>query len=388
MKLNQNHIEQIRSDFATIETKKDLVKLLNIANNLMYGQECKPFRLKSLTYYANPELCKRRYQTFVLKKKSGKERIINAPNKGLKSILRALNYVMHCLYEPHPSVTGFTKDKSIVDNAKVHVGQFYVYNLDLKDFFHGFDRKWVKYGFSSQPFNLSGSPEKEEIAFLLACLCTHPFEINGEVRTVLPQGSPTSPSITNILCAKLDRRLTGLAKRFGANYTRYADDITFSAPINFVVKKDFQDELFRIIQDDQKLIINPDKTRLQKAGYKQEVTGLLVNEKVNVHRRYIKQIRMWIYYWEKYGYDKALQLFRRDYKLDKGHVKHGTPSLANVLDGKLEYLKMVKGMEDTTYKGLKDRFDLLVGIQDPINDVLSVWEKEGIDQAMKKFYAI
>ena len=90
---------------------------------------------------------------------------------------------------------------------------------------------------------------------------------------------------------------------------------------------------------------------------------MIVNEKVNVTRRYVKQIRMWLYYWEKYGYEKAEQIFKRDYISDKGHVKNmGTPMI-NVLDGKLEYLKMVKGVEDTTFLGLKSRFEKLTFVK-------------------------
>ena len=357
MKIEQAHIDQIRKQFAELQSKEDLVKLLSDAKNMLYGEECKPVQLKSLTYYANPTLCKTRYQTFTIKKKSGADRTIHAPVKGLKSILRSLNFVLQCVYEPHEAATGFVLEKSIVDNAKKHVGHHYVLNIDLKDFFHTFDRNRVKMGFMFEPFNLNG--DKEPLAFLLASLCTHPFEIDGEEKTVLPQGSPTSPTLTNILCKKLDRRLTGLASRFGATYTRYADDITFSSPHNIYTDEEFNKELKRIIEEDQKLVINPKKTRLQKAGYRQEATGLIVNDKVNVRRRYIKQIRMWLYYWEKYGYEKAEQIFKRDYIADKGHVKKMNARLINVLDGKLEFLKMVKGAEDGTYKGLKVRFDKL-----------------------------
>jgi len=360
MKIEQAHIDQIRKQFAELQSKNDLVKLLSDAKNMLYGEECKPFQLKSLTYYANPTLCKKRYQTFTIKKKSGADRTIHAPVKGLKSILRSLNFVLQCVYEPHEAATGFVLEKSIVDNAKKHVKHHYVLNMDLKDFFHTFDRNRVKMGFMYEPFNLNG--DKEPLAFLLASLCTHPFEIDGEVKTVLPQGSPTSPTLTNILCKKLDRRLTGLANRFGATYTRYADDITFSSPQNIYTDEAFNKELKRIIEEDQKLVINPKKTRLQKAGYRQEATGLIVNDKVNVRRRYVKQIRMWLYYWEKYGYEKAEQIFKRDYIADKGHVKNMNAHLVNVLDGKLEFLKMVKGEIDGTYKGLKERFDKLTGL--------------------------
>lgn len=362
MKTEQTHIDQIRKQFAELKSKEDLVKLLSDAKNLLYGKECEPVPLKSLTYYANPILCSKRYQTFTIKKKSGADRTIHAPVNGLKSILRSLNFVLQCVYEPHEAATGFVPEKSIVDNAKKHVGHHYVLNMDLKDFFHTFDRNRVKMGFIYEPFNLSG--DKEPLAFLLASLCTHPFEIDGEVKTILPQGSPTSPTLTNILCKKLDRRLSGLANRFGAIYTRYADDITFSSLHNIYNDEVFNLELKRIIEEDQKLIINPMKTRLQKAGYRQEATGLIVNEKVNVRRRYVKQIRMWLNYWEKYNYEKAEQIFKRDYIADKGHTKNIDAHLTNVLDGKLEFLKMVKGSEDAAYTNLKSRFARLTGKKD------------------------
>lgn len=384
MEIEQEHIDHIRKQFAELQNREDLVKLLSDAKNRLYGEECTPIQLKSLTYYANPTLCKNRYQTFKIEKKSGADRTIHAPVIGLKSILRSLNFVLQCVYEPHDSAMGFVLGKSIVDNAVRHVGHHYVFNLDLKDFFHTFDRNRVKMGLSFEPFNLKG--DKEPLAFLLASLCTHPFEIDGEVKTVLPQGSPTSPTLTNMLCKKLDHRLNGLANRFGAIYSRYADDITFSSPHNIYKDEKFNKELNRIIEDDQKLIVNPKKTRLQKTGYRQEVTGLVVNDKVNVRRRYVKQIRMWLFYWEKYGYGKAEQIFKRDYLTDKGHVKKNNASLVNVLDGKLEFLKMVKGIEDGTYKGLKERFDVLIGYEDPINKLLYVWESDGIEEAMEVYY--
>lgn len=354
MKIEQAHIDQIKIEFAQLQCKEDLISLLNNAKTMLYGKECQPIPLKSLTYYANPANCATRYHSFTIKKKSGEDRTIHSPVKGLKTILKSLNFVLQCLYEPHEAATGFVRDKSIVDNARKHIGQHYVLNLDLKDFFHTFDRNRIKLTFMYAPFNLHG--DKEPLAFLLASLCTHPFEINGEIKTVLPQGSPTSPTLTNILCKKLDHRLNGLAKRFGATYTRYADDITFSSPHNIYKDDAYTQELKRIIEEDQKLIINPKKTRIQKAGYRQEATGLVINTKVNVQRRYVKQIRMWLYYWEKYGYEKAEQIFKRDYMTEKGHVKNIHARLDHVIDGKLQFLKMVKGEKDGTYKKLNESF--------------------------------
>jgi len=391
MNIQKEHIEIIKNEFAKMQNSEDLNRLLSLAKNFMYNKECKPFQLKQLKYYANPNKCKKRYKQFVILKKSGGKIIYRLPVKELKSILKSLNFVLQCIYEPHSAATGFVINKSITDNASIHKGSTFVFNIDLKDFFHSFHRSWVKYGFMIAPFNLGG--EREKIAFLIASLCTNPVKLNGFTENVLPQGSPTSPTITNILSAKLDRRLLGLAKRFGARYSRYADDITFSSEINIFKKaknpvlnekgsyEDFISELERIIKEFD-LKLNPSKTRLQYKANKQEVTGLIVNEKVNVKKRYIKQIRMWLYYWEKYGYAKAEQVFRQDYKREKGHVKNGTPNLLNVLDGKLEFLKMVKGIDDSTYLLLKMRFDRLSGAISPFNEVLDIWEKDGINEAI------
>lgn len=356
MKITPEQQTYLREKFAIMASREDLLVLLNEAKKMMYGEECKPIRLKQLSYYANPAFCKKRYVSFSITKKNGGERIINAPVKGLRSILRVLNFLLQSINEPHPAATGFVLDKSIVDNAKAHAGKHYVYNLDIKDFFHSFDRNRVKLGFMKEPFNLNKDKKKEELAFFLSCLCTHPFEINGEIKTVLPQGSPTSPTLTNILCRDLDRRLNGLAKRYNLSFTRYADDITFSSSHNIFEKDEFQNELKRIIEEDQKLELNPLKTRLQKTCFSQEVTGLTVNDKVNVRRKYVKKLRMWLYFWETYGYKKAEQLFRKDYFTDKGHLKTQIPDMKLVIKGKLEFLKMVKGDEDPTYKKLLFRF--------------------------------
>jgi hypothetical protein len=97
---------------------------------------------------------------------------------------------------------------------------------------------------------------------------------------------------------------------------------------------------------------------------------------------------MWIYYWEKYGYEKAQQIFIKDYLADKGHLKKRNANLGNVLDGKLEFLKMVKGEDDSTYKTLKNRYDKIIGAISPIKIVLDIWENEGIEKAMEVFTRI
>lgn len=377
------------SQITNIKDKKDIRQILHYAaaiNEIGSPIEQQQiFNLFNVAKYANPKFCEKRYSQFIVKKKSGGERIINAPVNQLKNILKALNFIIQLVCEPSEHATGFVLEKSIVDNAKIHVNSNYVYNIDLKDFFHSFDRNRVKLWFMKAPFNLNG--DKEPLAFMLASLCTHPFEIDGKTKIVLPQGSPTSPMLSNLLCITLDRRLNGLAKRFGARYSRYADDITFSSQHNIYNKEEFLNELKRIIEDDQGLKINPQKTRLQKRGYRQEVTGLVVNEKVNIKKKYVKQIRNWLYLWEKYGFEKVNEHFLNDYIADKGHVKNHFPNIINVIEGKLNYLKMIKGDDSEMYQKLLNRFQKLLDKQSPINLLLDIWEKEGIEKAIENYYS-
>jgi hypothetical protein len=131
MKTDQTHNDQINAIFKTMQTKEDLLHLLNVAKPLVYGENAVPFQLKQLTWYTNPAFAKNRYTSFKIKKKSGSERAINAPVNGLKAIQKTLSFILQCVFEPHPAATGFVRNKSIVDNAKLHLGQKYIYNIDL-----------------------------------------------------------------------------------------------------------------------------------------------------------------------------------------------------------------------------------------------------------------
>lgn len=167
-----------------------------------------------------------------------------------------------------------------------------------------------------------------------------------------------------MICDKLDRRLAGVAKRFGLRFSRYADDITFSSMHNVYQKGgEFLTEINRIITD-QGFTINDKKTRLQKRGARQEVTGIIVSKKLNVTQNYVRNIRNILYIWGKYGFIAAQSSFLPKYKADKGHVKKGNPDMINVLEGMLLYLKMVKGENDSVYQRLREKFDRLK------NDVL------------------
>lgn len=357
MVLQASDAAKIVAQFRKMQDKKDLLELLNEIKVLIYGKEAEALSLQMLSYFANPEICHKRYTTFFIPKKNGDLRRIDAPVWKLKHILRLMNVLFQAIYSADEAVTGFAPGKSIVDNAAPHSGKTFVFNLDLKDFFHSFDRNRVKMAFFQEPFMMDVRHEK--LAFFMASLCTHPLEINGKTQMVLPQGSPTSPVLTNILCRKLDRKLKGLAKKYHAIYTRYADDLTFSSNYNFYRQLSFRDELLRIIEEDQELLINPDKTRIQQSGTRQEATGLTINEKPNVSRAFIGKLRMWLYYWEKYGYDRANYLHYKDHTAEKPLKPSEFPDLQNVLQGKLAFLSMVKGSDDSTYQKLWQRFNAL-----------------------------
>jgi hypothetical protein len=481
MKLEQAQINKIRTDFAEMQTREDLLQLLNEVKPLVYGDKAVPFELKQLTWHANTKLGGKRYTKFNIKKKSGKERCIHAPVRGLKSLQKTLNFLLQCIYDPHTAAMGFVRDRSIVDNAKLHVGSRYVYNIDIKDFFPSVDQARVWKCFQLKPFNLNKATSVEpqfmkwddfkieylktedpvnfligkgrmfkstpygtifvannfdkekdkfillgsstlktkdgkslagtlwlvnkipassrlDIANIIASLCCAEMEVErknetGEwekvKRNVLPQGAPTSPVITNIICQRLDYLLSGVAKRFGLRYSRYADDITFSSMHNvYQPDSEFLKELHRIITE-QNFHIRDSKTRLQKDGYRKEVTGLLVNEKANVQQRYIKQLRMWLYYWERYGYERASEFFLQQYIADKGHLKNGKPGMANVISGKLDYLKMVKGADNELWQKLRSRLDELTSSRitnysrhKHLEKVLDTVFDKGLDDAM------
>ena len=483
MKPEQEHIDEIKDAFEKMQSREELLALLNLAKPFVLGTNTVPFEMRQITWHANPKLGRKRYRQFVIKKKSGSDRKIHAPVPGLKALQKTLSFILQCVFEPHKAAMGFVRNRSIVDNAKLHAGSNYVYNIDLKDFFPSVDQARVWKCLQLKPFslallngnfenvsawedfkrdalktedpitfntlnykgytetaigpitfdsnfdimkekfviqvgeklsipgeesigvykltNLHPKKRRLDLANIIACICCTEMEVErkneeGEweivKRNVLPQGAPTSPAITNIVCQRLDFLLTGVANRFGLKYSRYADDITFSSMHNvYQPEGEFLKELHRIIIE-QGFHIKESKTRLQKEGYRKEVTGLLVNEKANVQQRYIKQLRMWLYYWERYGYERAYDFFFQQYASDKGHKMKGKPDMVNVISGKLDYLKMVKGMENELYLKLKGRFDALTGSnsykenrQGHLDEVLSLLFDKGLNNAMS-FY--
>jgi hypothetical protein len=244
------------------------------------------------------------YVRFKLPKKTGGERLISAPMPRLK---RAQQWILENILEKvelHDAAHGFRRERSIVSNAAPHVGEEVVINLDLKDFFPSISYKRVKGVFRALGFS-------EAAATIFGLICTEPeveeVALDGKTYFVstgdrhLPQGAPTSPVITNILCRRLDKRLLKMATGAGFKYTRYADDLTFSASGD--AKQNICNVLRRTesIVAHEGLTVHPDKTRVLRGSRQQEVTGVVVNQKTNVSKKELKRFRAVLFQIEKDG---------------------------------------------------------------------------------------
>ena len=234
------------------------------------------------------------YHQFDITKKSGGVRTISAPSDELKDLQRKLSdllldckEVIHFDNNVKCSLShGFERERSIITNARIHRGKKNVLNLDLADFFGSFNFGRVRgYFIANRDFKLD--PHIATIIAQIACY-----------KDSLPQGSPCSPVIANLITNSLDIKLSKLAKRNGCSYTRYADDITFSTR-----KKCFPTAIVKNVEDltlGSKLLgeirragfsVNPKKTRLQIKDSRQEATGLVVNKKVSVKSEYWRLTR-------------------------------------------------------------------------------------------------
>jgi hypothetical protein len=232
------------------------------------------------------------YVTFAIAKRSGGERLIMAPKARLKAVQRRLNRLLVERLPASDFAHGFRQARSVRSNAAPHVGKRVLVHLDLKDFFPSihFGRvRGMLIGFGY------GYPVASVLATLMTEAPRQPVVVNGTTffppvgPRACPQGAPTSPGVSNALVVRMDRRLGGLARRFGFSYTRYADDLTFSG--DDIDAAHALRCLAARIAHSEGFAINRAKTRVMRRGARQAVTGVVVNEVLGLSRHDRRRLR-------------------------------------------------------------------------------------------------
>lgn len=232
------------------------------------------------------------YVCFAIRKRSGGQRLIHAPKRRLKAIQRTLDATLTSKLPVSPHAHGFRKGRSIATNAAPHVNKAVVIKLDIADCFPTIHFGRVRglliaYGYSY--------PVAQTLAVLMTEAPRQPVEV-GESLFHVPvgprvcvQGAPTSPALCNAVLRRLDYRLAGLARKHGFDFTRYADDLTFSGDdlgkIKLIVT------LAARIAREEGLPLNRRKTRILRRGQRQSVTGVTVNSTVGLSRRERRRLR-------------------------------------------------------------------------------------------------
>lgn len=322
--------------FAGLRYRRQVASLLEVSDqDLIYFLYRMPKRL--------------RYRTFQITKKNGNRRDIRAPNPGLKILQQKLNQILLAVYRPKASAHGFVLKRSIVTNAAPHRGMRHVFNVDIQDFFPSINFGRVRGLFMAKPYNLT-----DEAATILAQICCHDNQ--------LPQGAPTSPVVSNMICSAMDSALQKLAQRHFATYSRYADDITFSKsggsfPVDLCkltsLRTAVAGDALRQVIEFHGFRLNDAKTRMQSNKTRQTVTGLVVNVKPNVERKFVREVRAMIFACRKFGVPNAQKHFAEKYDAVVRRLKGRTPDLVQVIRGKIEFIRMVKGDGDAVCANLQ-----------------------------------
>jgi RNA-directed DNA polymerase len=269
------------------------------------------------------------YVHFNVPKKSGGTRTLSAPHRTLAAAQRwILENILRRLPVESPA-HGFQAGRSILSNAQVHTRRAVIVNLALQDFFPSITFPRVRSVFQ----RLGYSPA---VATIFALLCTEcprqTVEYAGKKYHVavgtrgLPQGACTSPGLSNQVARKLDRRLLGLANKLGLNYTRYADDLTFSGDDALNGRAGYLMARVRHIAEDEGFAVNEKKSRILRRNTAQTVTGLVVNERPSVCRRELRRLR-------------AILHRARTEGLDRQNGE-GRPNFVAWLQGKIAYVRM------------------------------------------------
>ena len=301
--------------------------------------------------YRSPQTT--RYVEFKIPKRRGGERTILAPASALKLIQEKLSELLYELYNPREAVYGFVFNKGIKANALKHRGHRMVLNVDLTDFFPSINFGRVRGMFKAKPYLFP-----DNVATVLAQICC----FNNQ----LPIGAPTSPVVSNMVCARLDSELRRLANATHCTYTRYVDDITFSTnqttmpmPEEIAYPSGTIGQVLDNIIRSNGFVPNAAKTKLRNQSQRQEITGLIINNrnKVNVRRRFVRQIRAMLNDWKVKGYQAASDKHNQSFA--KSKFPGATPSdFRAVIIGKLGFLGYITD-KGHPYKNYRNRLSQL-----------------------------
>jgi RNA-directed DNA polymerase len=298
------------------------------------------------------------YTHFQIPKKTGGFRRISSPPASISILQDKFKTILDRVYRPKDCVCGFVIGRSIVYGASRHKKHArWILNVDLKDFYPS-----INFGRVIGLFTAIGIGPKA------AAIWAHLVTVGGQ----LPQGAPTSPVVSNMIAKQLDNRMIQLAARYHLKYTRYADDLSLSTTKHVFPKElvsvsgtglvsenlALQPSFLAAIQNSG-FSINPKKTRLYSKAVRQEITGLTVNEFVNVRRSFVRQIRGMIHGARRFGLAAAGTEYIRKYA-PQGRVSptmlqddfDASGYFLQVVYGKLAFLRMVRGVSDKCYASL------------------------------------
>lgn len=289
----------------------------------------------------------RHYHTFRVPKPNGKTRLIENPNPALKKLQQRIAFYLQAVYhrERPDCAYGFIRSttddandpRNIYTNALQHIESKWVLNADLKDFFHSIDYRRIRTLFRRLPFRFTC-----EAAGCLTGIVTY--------RGRLPMGAPSSPVLSNLVCLGLDRDLVDLAKKHGWIYTRYADDLTFSAGRKFS-KKQILDLREVIQRHDFRVNERKWKCTKRSKGKHPEVTGLILkNKKPDVKPEFLVALRRDI---DIFHYLSTAEMRRK-----KIISKEGMERFRRSILGQINFVGFVKGDHHKTYHRLRSRMKL------------------------------
>ncbi|WP_247870395.1 MULTISPECIES: reverse transcriptase domain-containing protein [Brucella/Ochrobactrum group] len=314
---------------------------LSNLNQLLAYLEMSPDELNKIRWFRG-----RMYRKFDISKGKSKKRTINSPNYRLKMLQKKISIQLAKIYKPRNSVHGFVSHRSVKTNAQSHIKQKYILNIDIKDFFPSITESRVR-GL------LEAIGLDENVSAAITWICCN----DG----CLPQGAPSSPLISNMICFRLDKNLQAFAKRTRCIYTRYADDITFSShqPLSLLFAESVpRAGHFPVIQLSEGLrnlftsngfTLNDNKAHYADKHSRRTVTGIRVNEVLNIDRKFIRNVRAALYKIETIGLKDAQKELMSRFS--------SNASIEDYLRGKIAWLGHIKGVSDPIFRGLAARFN-------------------------------